>query len=55
MTGITKSTNFEKADVIVNIDADNQYDASYIQSLVDPIINKSFDIVIGEKANQSNE
>ncbi len=48
MTGITKSLAL-KADVIVNIDADNQYDASCIQSLVDPIINKSFDIVIGER------
>ena len=38
-----------KVDVIANIDADNQYDASCIQSLVDPIINKSFDIVIGER------
>ena len=31
MTGITKSLAL-KADVIVNIDADNQYDASYSES-----------------------
>ena len=48
MTGISKSLSL-KADVIVNIDADNQYDASYIQNLIDPIVKQSFDIAIGER------
>jgi glycosyltransferase involved in cell wall biosynthesis len=37
------------ADVIVNTDADNQYDASCIPDLVAPIIAGESDIVIGER------
>lgn len=35
------------ADIIVNTDADNQYDSSYIQDLISPIIANRADIVIG--------
>ena len=37
------------ADVVVNTDADNQYQASCIPALVAPIINKEADIVIGAR------
>ncbi|GAH18201.1 unnamed protein product, partial [marine sediment metagenome] len=35
------------ADLIVNTDADNQYNADDIQHLIEPITNKHADIVIG--------
>ncbi len=37
------------ADVIVNTDADNQYNAGDISKLVKPILKKEADIVIGER------
>ncbi len=37
------------ADIIVNTDADNQYNADDIEKLVRPIITKEADIVIGER------
>lgn len=37
------------ADIIVNTDADNQYDQSEIQLLVDPIIHQSADMVNGDR------
>lgn len=37
------------ADVIVNTDADNQYDARDIPSLVQPILEKKADLVIGAR------
>ena len=37
------------ADVIVNTDADNQYDASYIPALVAPILAGTADMVIGDR------
>jgi glycosyltransferase involved in cell wall biosynthesis len=37
------------ADVIVNTDADNQYDASYIPALVAPIVDCDVDLVVGER------
>ncbi len=37
------------ADVIVNTDADNQYDASCIPALTLPVLENSADIVIGER------
>lgn len=48
MTGINESL-LKGADVIVNIDADNQYDASYIEQLVQPILKNDSEIVIGER------
>ncbi len=37
------------ADVIVNTDADNQYDASYIPMLVAPILQGNADLVVGDR------
>ncbi|MCP4606461.1 MAG: glycosyltransferase family 2 protein [Proteobacteria bacterium] len=37
------------ADVIVNTDADNQYDASFIPALVKPIVDGKADMVIGDR------
>ena len=39
----------EGADIIVNTDADNQYNADDIEKLVRPIIQKKADIVIGAR------
>lgn len=37
------------ADIIVNTDADNQYNAADIEKLVQPILENKYDIVIGER------
>lgn len=37
------------ADIIVNTDADNQYNAADIPALIAPILEKSADVVIGER------
>ena len=37
------------ADVIVNVDADNQYNAKDIPKLVKPILNSKADMVVGER------
>ncbi len=37
------------ADIIVNTDADNQYDASDIPTIIAPILNGQADIVIGDR------
>ena len=37
------------ADVIVNIDADGQYDPSEITKLIQPVINNDADIVLGSR------
>jgi glycosyltransferase involved in cell wall biosynthesis len=37
------------ADVIVNTDADNQYDATFVPELVAPIVNGEADMVIGDR------
>jgi glycosyltransferase involved in cell wall biosynthesis len=37
------------ADVVVNTDADNQYDASYIPALVKPIVDGNADMVVGDR------
>ena len=48
MTGIETALKLG-ADVIVNTDADNQYDASCIPDLVRPILEKKAQIVIGAR------
>jgi glycosyltransferase involved in cell wall biosynthesis len=48
MTGLNACLAL-KADVIVNTDADNQYSASNIPDLVKPILERSADMVIGER------
>jgi hypothetical protein len=37
------------ADIIVNTDADNQYDGADIPKLVEPILSRQADIIIGER------
>ena len=37
------------ADIIVNTDADNQYNAEDIEKLIEPILRKKADIVIGDR------
>ena len=37
------------ADIVVNTDADNQYPWRYITDLVQPILDKKADIVIGDR------
>ena len=48
MTGLDACLNLG-ADVIVNTDADNQYNAADIPSLVRPVLAKEADIVIGAR------
>ncbi len=43
------------ADVIVNTDADNQYDASYIPALTKPIVDGQADMVVGDRETESIE
>ncbi len=43
-------TSLEKgADIIVNTDADNQYDALYIQKLIEPILSGRAEITVGDR------
>ena len=48
MVGIEKCLT-EGADIIVNTDADNQYNAEDIPKLITPILRKEADIVVGER------
>ena len=48
MTGLD-ACRHQGADVIVNTDADNQYDASYISALVAPILAGEADLVVGAR------
>lgn len=48
MAGINEALK-QDADVIVNTDADNQYNADDIPKLVDPILSHKADYVIGER------
>lgn len=43
------------ADIIVNTDADNQYNGEDIEKLVRPIIDEKYDIVIGERPIDQTE
>lgn len=43
------------ADIIVNTDADNQYNAGDIEKLIRPIISGEYDIVIGERPIDATE
>ena len=46
--GITNALK-NKADILVNIDGDNQYDANDIEKLIKPILNNNADITIGAR------
>lgn len=54
MTGIHAALK-ENADIIVNTDADNQYNADDIEKLVKPILDKQADYVIGSRPIQDIE
>lgn len=54
MAGLTESINLG-ADIVVNTDADNQYCADDIPSLIQPILENRADIVIGERPINSIE
>lgn len=44
-----------KYDLLVNIDGDGQFNSKEIQSLIDPIINRKADIVIGSRFLKTNK
>lgn len=44
----------EGADIMVNIDADGQFDSGEIQKLIDPILHNKADMVIGDRFSQSS-
>ncbi len=52
MDGVEACLNLD-ADVIVNTDADNQYNADDIPALVEPILNNEADIVVGARPIKS--
>lgn len=54
MAGIEEALK-QGADVIVNTDADNQYEASDIPKLVKPIVERKADYVIGERPISQTE
>jgi len=43
------------ADIIVNTDADNQYNAAYIPALIDPIVRGEYEFVIGARPIDATE
>ncbi len=43
----------EGADIMVNIDADGQFDSQEIQKLIDPILHNKADMVVGDRFSQS--
>ena len=54
MTGLVSCVE-RGADVIVNLDADNQYDAGAIERLVQPVLEGQADIVVGSRPIASIE
>ncbi|HCJ45635.1 MAG: glycosyl transferase [Candidatus Moranbacteria bacterium CG_4_10_14_3_um_filter_41_65] len=42
------------ADIMINIDADGQFDSSEIQKLIDPILNNKADMVVGDRFSESS-
>lgn len=42
------------ADIMVNIDADGQFDSSEIQKLIDPILKNQADMVVGDRFSESS-
>lgn len=52
-TGLQRALD-ERADIIVNTDADNQYEAADIAILVEPIISGRADVVVGDRGVGAN-
>lgn len=44
----------EGADIMVNIDADGQFDSGEIQKLINPILQNQADMVVGDRFSQSS-
>lgn len=44
----------EGADIMVNIDADGQFDSKEIQELINPILNNQADMVVGDRFSESS-
>lgn len=44
----------EGADIMVNIDADGQFDAAEIQKMIDPILSNEADMVVGDRFSESS-
>lgn len=44
----------EGADIMVNIDADGQFDSGEIQKLIDPILKNQADMVVGDRFSESS-
>lgn len=44
----------EGADIMVNIDADGQFDSAEIQKLIDPVLNNQADMVVGDRFSESS-
>lgn len=50
----TENALKEGADIMVNIDADGQFDSAEIQKLIDPILENKADMVVGDRFSQSS-
>lgn len=44
----------EGADIMVNIDADGQFDSAEIQKLIDPVLRNQADMVVGDRFSESS-
>lgn len=44
----------EGADIMVNIDADGQFDSREIQKMIDPLLKNQADMVVGDRFSQSS-
>ncbi|MFA9261909.1 MAG: glycosyltransferase family 2 protein [Undibacterium sp.] len=50
----TENALKEGADIMVNIDADGQFDSKEIQKLIDPILRFEADMVVGDRFSESS-
>lgn len=50
----TENALKEGADIMVNIDADGQFDAQEIQKLIDPVLENRADMVVGDRFSESS-
>ena len=50
----TENALKEGADIMVNIDADGQFDSGEIQKLIDPILRFEADMVVGDRFSESS-
>ena len=50
----TENALKEGADIMVNIDADGQFDAKEIQKLIDPLLTNQADMVVGDRFSESS-